>query len=122
MPGHLGSLPIAVTAPLSYLEQLQECPRSSLALTVSCGCLQCHCLPVILLWMGQSKCLSKKSSQVLKRVNAVAKFDAYPMLRVDELVENIGQARYISTLDLTKGYWQVPVAPEDQEKTAFTTP
>ncbi|KYO27749.1 hypothetical protein Y1Q_0005298 [Alligator mississippiensis] len=57
-----------------------------------------------------------------RKVNAIAKFDAYPMPRVDELIENIGQARYISTLDLTKGYWQVPVAPEDQEKTAFTTP
>ncbi|KYO47746.1 RNA-directed DNA polymerase-like protein [Alligator mississippiensis] len=57
-----------------------------------------------------------------RKVNAVAKFDAYPMPRVDELVENIGKARYISTLDLTKGYWQVPLAPEDQEKTAFATP
>ncbi|KYO27325.1 hypothetical protein Y1Q_0021245 [Alligator mississippiensis] len=57
-----------------------------------------------------------------QKVNAVAKFDAYPMPRVDELVENIGQARYISTLDLTKGYWQVLIAPEDQEKTAFATP
>ncbi|KYO18698.1 hypothetical protein Y1Q_0009145 [Alligator mississippiensis] len=57
-----------------------------------------------------------------RKVNVVVKFDAYPMPRVDELVENIGQACYISTLDLTKGYWQVPVAPEDQEKTAFATP
>ncbi|KYO49112.1 hypothetical protein Y1Q_0010251 [Alligator mississippiensis] len=48
-----------------------------------------------------------------QKVNAVAKFDAYRMPRVDELIENIGQACYISTLDLTKGYWQVPVAPED---------
>ncbi|KYO42099.1 hypothetical protein Y1Q_0002741 [Alligator mississippiensis] len=54
-----------------------------------------------------------------RKVNAIVKFDAYPMPRVDELVENVDQARYISTLDLTKGYWQVPVAPEDQEKTAF---
>ncbi|KYO33545.1 hypothetical protein Y1Q_0008723 [Alligator mississippiensis] len=36
------------------------------------------------------------------RVNAADKFDAYLMPRVDELVENIGQAHYISTLDLTK--------------------
>ncbi|KYO17796.1 hypothetical protein Y1Q_0011472 [Alligator mississippiensis] len=57
-----------------------------------------------------------------RKVNAVAKFNAYLMPRVDERIENIGQARYISTLDLMKGYWQVPVAPEDQEKTAFATP
>ncbi|KAJ1170433.1 hypothetical protein NDU88_002310, partial [Pleurodeles waltl] len=30
-------------------------------------------------------------------------------------------AKYMSTLDLTKGYWQIPLAPEDKEKTAFAT-
>ena len=34
----------------------------------------------------------------------------------------VGQARYITTLDLAKGYWQVPVAEEDHPKTAFITP
>lgn len=28
---------------------------------------------------------------------------------------------YISTLDLTKGYWQIPMSKEDQEKTTFMT-
>ena len=31
-------------------------------------------------------------------------------------------SKFISTLDLTTGYWQVEVAPEDKQKTAFTTP
>ena len=34
----------------------------------------------------------------------------------------MGQARYITILDLAKGYWQVPVAEEDRPKTAFITP
>jgi len=34
----------------------------------------------------------------------------------------VGQAKYISTLGLAKGYWQVPVAEEDHPKTAFITP
>ncbi|KAM9464160.1 uncharacterized protein ACWYII_009472 [Salvelinus alpinus] len=55
-------------------------------------------------------------------VNAISTFDAYPMPRVDELLECLGKAKFITTLDLTKGYWQVPVAPEDRPKTAFTTP
>ncbi len=57
-----------------------------------------------------------------RKVNAVSKFDAYPMPRVDELLDRLGSARFYSTLDLTKGYWQVPLSPLSKEKTAFTTP
>ena len=48
--------------------------------------------------------------------------DAYPMPRIDDILDQVGQARYITTLDLAKGYWQVPVAEEDHPKTAFITP
>ena len=57
-----------------------------------------------------------------RKVNEISKFDAYPMPRVDELLEKIGNARYITTLDLTKGYWQIPLTPRAKEKTAFATP
>lgn len=57
-----------------------------------------------------------------RKLNEVSKFDAYPMPRVDELIERLGHARYFSTLDLTKGYWQVPLTDSAKEKTAFVTP
>ena len=57
-----------------------------------------------------------------RQMNAVTQMDAYPMPRIDDLIDRLGRARYITTLDLTRGYWQVPVAEEDQHKTAFTTP
>ncbi|KAI2645187.1 Retrovirus-related Pol polyprotein from transposon 17.6 [Labeo rohita] len=57
-----------------------------------------------------------------RRLNEVSQFDGYPMPRVDELLDRLGRARYISTLDLTKGYWQVPLTQTAKEKTAFTTP
>ncbi|MGH0165619.1 UNVERIFIED_CONTAM: hypothetical protein FKN15_049248 [Acipenser sinensis] len=57
-----------------------------------------------------------------RKVNAISKFDAYPMPRVDELLDRLGGARLISTLDLTKGYWQIPLTHSSQEKTAFSTP
>ncbi|KAJ8279240.1 hypothetical protein COCON_G00063060, partial [Conger conger] len=46
-----------------------------------------------------------------RRLNEISQYDAYPMPRVDELIERLGPARYISTLDLTRGYWQVPLTP-----------
>ena len=57
-----------------------------------------------------------------RRVNAVSKFDAYPMPRIDELVDRLGMATYYTTLDCTKGYWQIPLSPAAREKTAFSNP
>ncbi|KAI2659392.1 Retrovirus-related Pol polyprotein from transposon 17.6 [Labeo rohita] len=57
-----------------------------------------------------------------RRLNEVSEFDGYPMPRVDELLDRLGRARYISTLDLTKGYWQVPLTASAKPKTAFSTP
>ena len=57
-----------------------------------------------------------------RKLNEISAFDAYPMPRVDELIERLGPARYVSTLDLTKGYWQVPLTQRAKPKTAFSTP
>ncbi len=55
-------------------------------------------------------------------LNSVSKFDSFPMPRIEELIEKLGKAKFISTIDLCKGYWQVPLAPESRELTAFRTP
>ena len=54
-----------------------------------------------------------------RKVNDVSRFDAYHMPRVDELLDRLDTAPFFSTLDLTKGYWQIPLSPESKEKTAF---
>lgn len=55
-------------------------------------------------------------------VNQVAKFDAYPMPRVEEVLDSIGSAKFITTLDLARGYWLIPLAESSKEVSAFTTP
>ena len=57
-----------------------------------------------------------------RRLNSVSKSDAYPMPRIDDLIDQLGKAPYLTTLDLTRGYWQVPVAADARHKTAFATP
>jgi len=57
-----------------------------------------------------------------RKVNKQVQFDAEPMPDVDFLFAKIGHARYLSKLDLSKGYWQVPLRTADRPKTAFTTP
>ena len=57
-----------------------------------------------------------------QKLNTITKFDAYPMPQIDEMLDAVGEAQYINTLDLAKGYWQVPLEDTDREKTAFTSP
>ena len=58
----------------------------------------------------------------LRKVNAISTFDPYPMPRVDDLLDRLGAAKWLTTLDLCKGYWQVPLAEETKPLTAFRTP
>ena len=44
------------------------------------------------------------------------------MHRMEEILDQVSQGKYITALDLAKGYWQVPVAEEDRHKTAFIMP
>ncbi|CAM4605894.1 unnamed protein product [Caretta caretta] len=56
-----------------------------------------------------------------RKLNAVTRPDNYPMPRTDELLEKLERAQFLSTLDLTKGYWQVPLDESAKERSAFTT-
>lgn len=55
-----------------------------------------------------------------RKLNAVTKRDSYPMPRMDDCIDSLGNATLFTTLDCNSGYWQLPIAKEDQEKTTFT--
>src|ERR1700742_2604749 len=69
--------------------------------------------------------LAKKKSENYRfcidyrKLNSVTKSDAYPLPRIDELLEKYRTARWFTSLDLAAGYHQVEMAEEDKEKTAF---
>ena len=44
------------------------------------------------------------------------------MTTAEDLFRKLSGKKYLSKVDLTKGYWQIRVAPEDVHKTAFVTP
>ena len=56
-----------------------------------------------------------------RRVNAITKKDVYPLPRIDDILDTLGQAHYFSTLDLASGYWQIEMDPATKDKSAFTT-
>ena len=56
-----------------------------------------------------------------RQVNSVTKRNSFPLPRIDDLLDQLGQSCYFSTLDLASGYWQIPVDPKSVPKTAFIT-
>ncbi|KYO25206.1 hypothetical protein Y1Q_0001820 [Alligator mississippiensis] len=56
-----------------------------------------------------------------RKLNAITTPDAYPMHRMDTLLDCLGPAKVISILDLSKGFWQMGLDPNAIAKSAFTT-
>ena len=56
-----------------------------------------------------------------KDLNGAYPKDSFPMLRIDQLVDAIVGHLRMSFLDTFQGYHQIPLALDDQEKTAFVT-
>ena len=57
-----------------------------------------------------------------RKLNKITEVDPEPMRTAEDLFRRLSGKKYLSKIDLTKGYWQIPVAPEDVHKTAFVTP
>ena len=56
-----------------------------------------------------------------RRLNTKTVFDAEPVPSPEVVIAKIGSATYITKIDLTKGFWQIPVKPCDRKYTAFQT-
>ena len=57
-----------------------------------------------------------------RKINKVTIFNAEPMPNQDEIFAKLSKDHYFSKLDLSKGYWQIPLTKSDKVKTAFLTP
>ena len=49
-----------------------------------------------------------------RRLIEVTKSDTFPLPRIDDLLDQLGGARFFSTLDLASGFWQIGVHPNSQ--------
>ena len=56
-----------------------------------------------------------------RKLNAQTIFDGEPISDPNQIFASISKARFFSKLDLTSGYWQVPMAEQSKPYTAFRT-
>ena len=57
-----------------------------------------------------------------RKVNEVTKTDSFPIPRMEDCIDQVGSSKYVTKLDLLKGYWQVPLTERAVEISAFVTP
>ena len=55
-----------------------------------------------------------------RHLNACTKKDLYPLPRIQEALESMAGSAHFSSMDFKSGFWQIKMAPESQQYTAFT--
>ena len=57
-----------------------------------------------------------------RKVNSVTKTDSFPIPRIDDCIDKVGNSKYVTKFDLLKGFWQVPLTDRAKEVSAYATP
>ena len=78
-------------------------------------------------WSSPACFVAKKDGRIricadLRKVNAVTKMPAYPVPRIDSILDSLGGNTMFCVLDLRMCYFQIGVRDEDRPKTTIVTP
>ena len=111
-----------------FKEQFRRIPppqvyevREHLQLMLDAGAIQPSNSP----WCNAVVLVRKKDGSLrfcidFRKLNSLTKKDSHPLPRICETLDSLIGAAYFSTFDLTSGFWQVPMAEESKQFTAFT--
>ena len=77
-------------------------------------------------WVSPIVLVPKKDGSLrfcvnFRHLNSLTRKDVYPLPRVEDMLDTLGEAKYFTSLDLASGYWQVELDQDARAKSAFTT-
>ena len=77
-------------------------------------------------WAAPVLFVSKKDGTLrfcvdYRGLNKLTIKNSYPLLRIDEIIDDLGNAKYFSVIDLRSGYHQMRIFNDDIPKTGFNT-
>lgn len=70
-------------------------------------------------WSSPVLLTPKKTGELRFCLDSRKKKDAYSLPYISEILDNLRDAKFLSSVDLSKSFWQVLIHPEDRCKTAF---
>lgn len=78
-------------------------------------------------WSSPILLVAKKNGEQrlcvdFRKLNQVSKKDAYPLPYVSHFLDKLGNAIYLSTIDLKSAFWQIALSKGSRQYTAFTVP
>ena len=110
------------SAPYRVNPQKAECINKELELMLDMGVIEesnsAFASPVVLVPKPDN---SIRFCIDYRLLNSATVADAYPMARVDDLIDKVGRANFMTKIDLSRGYWQIPVDSDSIPLTAFVT-
>ena len=78
-------------------------------------------------WASPCILVPKPNGQVrlctdFRKVNNVTIKDSYPLPRIDDIIDSVGKSKFLTQLDMLKGYHQIPLTKRARLISAFITP
>ena len=95
--------------------------RSHLKLMLDAGVVKPSNSP----WCNAVILVQKKDESLrfcidFRRLNSLTVKDSHPLPRICETLESLAGAAHYTTIDMNSGFWQVPMAADSKQYTAFT--
>ena len=51
---------------------------------------------------------------MIRKLNSMTEQDSYPLPRIEDILDHLGNCKYFTTMDLESGYYQVLITKEDR--------
>ena len=71
--------------------------------------------------LARKKCGGWRFLTDFRKVNECCTKVVYPLPRIEDSIQRLESPKYFSSMDLLKGFWQIPIHPDDRKYFAFST-